>query len=89
MGPSAVDALGALVMIAGWLVFLRVVWRRRQVVRQRARSPYLELAVFVLGLWLGLLLASVGADFSYWWVIGAALLALVQLAAAYLARSVP
>ena len=37
---------------------------------------------FAAGLGLGLVIASAGADYPYWWVIGAALLVAAQVALA-------
>ncbi len=87
-GPSPVDALGALVLVAGWLVFVAALWRRRARITRQAGAPPATTTVFALGLGAGLLVASAAGDFAYWWAIGAALLVAGQLLAAYLA-SVP
>lgn len=84
-GPSPVDALGSLVMIAGWLVFVAALWRRRVRIAGQSGSHPHGAAVFALGLGAGLLVASVAGDFAYWWTIGAALLVAGQLLLAYLA----
>ena len=84
-GPSPVDALGALVLIAGWLVFAAALWRRRARIARRSGTPSAGVTVFALGLGAGLLVASVAGDFAYWWAVGAALLVAGQLLAAYLA----
>ena len=86
-GPSPVDALGALVLIAGWLVFAAALWRRRARLAHRAGTPFPGATVFVLGLGAGLLVASAAGDFAYWWVVGATLLVAGQLLAAYLASA--
>ena len=84
-GPSAVDAVGAAVMLAGWAVFAAALWRRRGVVRRAATGP-LVLAGFALGLGVGLVVASAAADYAYWWAIGAGVLVAAQLFLARLAR---
>ena len=86
-GPSPVDALGAIVLVAGWLVFVAALWRRRARVARRAGAAPLEAAIFAPGLGAGLLVASVGSDYAYWWVLGAALLLAGQLLVAYLASA--
>lgn len=84
-GPSAVDAIGILFLIAGWLVFLAAVWRRRDRVVRYAGTTAFATGVFAFGLGTGLLVASVGADFPGWWVVGAVVLLGVQLLVAYVA----
>ena len=86
-GPSPVDALGALVLIAGWLVFAAALWRRRARITRQSRTPSAGATVFALGLGAGLLVASATGDFAYWWAVGAALLVAGQLLAAYLASA--
>ncbi len=85
-GPSAVDAVGAAVMLAGWAVFVGALWRRRGFVRRAATGP-LVLAGFALGLGAGLVVASAGADYAYWWAIGAGILVAAQVLLACLARA--
>ena len=86
-GPSPVDALGAIVMIAGWLVFLAALWRRRARIAGRAGTPAGGAATFTLGLGAGLLVASVAGDYAHWWAVGAALLVAGQLLLASLAST--
>jgi small-conductance mechanosensitive channel len=78
-GPSPVDALGALVMIAGWLVFVAALWRRRDRIVRQSGTPAGGAIAFALGLGAGLLVASAVGDFAYWWAVGAALLVAGQL----------
>ena len=85
-GPSAVDAAGAAVMLVGWALFVAALWRRRGLVR-RARTGPLALIGFALGLGAGLVVASAGADYAYWWASGAGLLVVAQLFLAHLARA--
>jgi hypothetical protein len=84
-GPGVVDAVGIAVMLTGWVVFLVALWRRRQRIALRANTPRGLAVAFVLGLGAGLVVASVAADVSYWWVIGVACLVGAQLAMGWLA----
>ena len=84
-GPSALDGLGILVLLAGWLAPAVAVWRRRGRLAGQAGTPAFGLVLFALGLGAGLTVASVGADYPHWWVVGAALLVVAQLVAARLA----
>jgi hypothetical protein len=78
-GPSPVDLLGVLLMLAGWTLFLRALWlARRQVGRARAAATI----PFLTGVGLGLLVASI-TDYPHWWIFGAILLTAAQLAFAY------
>jgi len=78
-GPSAVDLVGILVMLAGWSVFLWALWGARHLARRTGSRPLISC---VAGIGLGLLVASV-TDYPQWWVIGALLLVVAQLAFAY------
>ena len=80
-GPSTLDAVGVLVLIAGWGMLLReIVARRDRLAVHRGTAAY-RAAVFVAGAGSGLLVASVFSDFALWWAVGAVLLALVQVVA--------
>ena len=78
-GPSVVDLLGVLVMLAGWALFVRALWLAW---RQAGRTRTPAGIPLVTGLGLGLLVASV-TDYPHWWLFGAILLAAAQLAFAY------
>lgn len=84
-GPSAVDAIGIVFILAAWLVLLAVIWRGR------ARLPRGR-AWRILG-WSSLVVGtavtawSVLGDHGSWWVLGAALLAGLQLTAAATVRA--
>ena len=80
-GPSTWDAVGAAVLTAGWLVLVQQVWNRRDRLTGASHRAALQFGLFALGLGLGLLVASVFGDFEGWWMVGAGLLALVQLVA--------
>ena len=80
-GPSAVDALGAGISILGWLVAGRELWARRRSIVERTAGATLVAGAFATGVGAGLLVASVLGDFAWWWAIGAAVLAGVQVAA--------
>ena len=84
-GPGVVDAVGIVVMLAGWAVFLVVLWRRRDRLARRMTTGRGLVVAFAIGLGLGLAIASAGVDYPYWWAIGAMLLVGVQLVLGYLA----
>ena len=84
-GPGVVDAVGIGVMLAGWVVFLVALGRRRAWLAPRLTAAWGLSVAFALGLGLGLVIASAGADYPHWWVIGAMLLVGAQLVVGYLA----
>ena len=84
-GPSTQDALGILVMVAGWAVFLSALWPLRHRVLRHAAPHAFSGGVFAAGVGLGLVVASVGSDYPHWWVIGAGLLVAAQALFAYAA----
>lgn len=79
-GPSLVDAIGVLLLLVGWAVLDVATWRRRRGLSLRIGGGVLitltGLAAIVLVLW------SVLGDHGAWWIVGATLLAAIQLAAA-------
>ncbi len=81
-GPSLVDAVGALFLTAGWLCLDQAVWRHRHRLATRVgrRGLAAGASAYVFG--LAVLVVSVLGDIGWWWVLGAVLLAGVQLAAA-------
>ena len=80
-GPSALDAVGIVLLLAGWVAAVREVWRRREKVLESTAAGVVRLGLVALGFGAGLVVASAFADFGAWWAVGAAVLALVQLAA--------
>ena len=83
-GPSAVEGIGILVLIAGWSAPLVAGWQRRDRIAEHAGTPALGVALVALGFGAGLLVASVGSGYAYWWAIGAATLVAGQLLVARL-----
>jgi hypothetical protein len=85
-GLSLVDVVALAPLLAGTGLLAGGLWQRRQ--RLEAvliRRPWLTwAAAFVVGLGLGLLVASVFV-FFWWWAIGAALLSATLLSAAVVA----
>ncbi len=84
-GPCLLESIGAIVASAGSATIVREAWKRRGRLAARVPARYGVLAVFVLGVGVGLLLASIFRGWEYWWTVGVALLALVQLLALVLA----
>ena len=81
-GPSLVDAAGALILTAGWLPLYQAVWRHRHRLVTRAGAGGVVAGVLAGAGGLVLLAVSVLGDLGWWWVLGALLLAGVQVAAA-------
>lgn len=86
-GPSAIDGVGILLLIAGWLVLVAGFWRHRRRIRSRLRPSTFGAGLYTSGLGSGLLVASVANDYAYWWIVGIVLLVLVQGGMVYLATS--
>jgi hypothetical protein len=79
-GPSLLDGVGVLLLIAGWVVLDLATWRRRREVSYRRGVVVMvtlaAIAASAVVLW------SVLGDHGAWWVLGAAVLAAIQLCAA-------
>lgn len=75
-GPSASDSIGVVIVLVGWLCLLIPLLRARRLIPK----PHLVVIAFCAGLivtaW------SVLLDAGLWWILGVALAAGVQVAAA-------
>jgi hypothetical protein len=80
-GPSAVDAVGAAVLLAGWVALDAAVLKRIDVLR-RASNAVLVGAAATLIIGFAILVPTIAFDLGWWWIVGVALLAGVQVAAA-------
>ena len=85
-GPSPLDAGGIALLVAGSLVFVVVVVRRRMRVLRHAGVAGFAVGASLLAVGLGLVGWSVAGDHGAWWILGAALAALPQIGALALAR---
>ena len=85
-GPGLADLVGALLLITGWAVLDVHIWHgRHRLLASRRPRPTLLVVASLGG---GVLIAwSVGRDAGMWWLLGVALLAGAQLAAAILATA--
>ena len=79
-GPSLVDGIGILLLLAGWVALDIATWRRRRALSLRREMIVLMGAAGVAG--AGLVLWSVLGDHGLWWIVGAIVLASIQLVAA-------
>ena len=79
-GPSTTDAIGVLLLVAGWAQLDIAAFRRRPA--HSLPRGALVAAIVVGALALALIAWSVLGDHGAWWIIGALLLAAIQLVAA-------
>lgn len=79
-GPSPIDGMGVLVLLAGWAVLDTATWRRRRHLSLRREALVLVATAGIAA--VALVPWSVLGDHGAWWVAGAVLLAAIQLAAA-------
>ncbi len=79
-GPSALDALGSVVLLAGWIV-LDAVIGRRDALRSLGRR-WLIGAAILLAVGIAVLVPTIAFDLGAWWILGVAILAGIQLAIA-------
>jgi hypothetical protein len=80
-GPSAVDAVGAAVLLAGWVTLDAAVLKRFDVLRRASKVVLIGAAATVIT-GLAILVPTIAFDLGWWWIVGVALLAGVQLVAA-------
>ena len=79
-GPSLIDLVGIVLLVAGWVVLDLATWRRRSNLAM-PRAIVVTYALVGSGS-VALVASSVLGDQGSWWVVGAALLATIQIAAA-------
>lgn len=71
-GPGAVDSVGTVLLLFGFGLIIREIYRRRAVILERllARPVQFALRTFLAGLGIGLLMAGVFTDVWWWWLVG-------------------
>jgi hypothetical protein len=79
-GPSLVDSVGALALLAGWTVLDVATWRRRRSLLLRREVLMVMAAAGIAA--VALVLWSVLGDHGAWWIVGAVVLAAIQMTAA-------
>jgi hypothetical protein len=90
-GPALLDGIGVLALLGGWAVLDVASWRRRRG-WWPPRAVLMVIAAAGIAA-VSLVLWSVLGDHGAWWMVGAAVLAALQLTAAmratFLERSTP
>ena len=80
-GPSTLETIGIAVLLAGWSLAFSEAWARRRRLATALPPAYRYVAAGLLGLGVGLLVASVFSGYEWWWAVGTAVLVAVQAAA--------
>jgi len=77
-GPSALDGVGAIMLLAGWIVLDGAVVARREAIRALGkRRIWLAAAVAVVG--VAVLVPTIAFDLGWWWIAGVLMLAGAQV----------
>lgn len=84
-GPSLQDSIGLIILLFGYLWFIKLLWNRREKVFKYKNSTIFILLLFLFGTGLVLVIASVLNDFGYWWICGVVMLVIVQVIAFFIA----
>ncbi len=79
-GPSLVDGVGILLLVTGWVVLDAATWRRRGTLSFPSGIVAL-MAIAAIGA-AALVVWSISGDHGSWWIVGAVVLAAIQIAAA-------
>jgi hypothetical protein len=82
-GPSLVDAIGSVILVAAWVVLLAGIWKGRH---RLPRNRLLWGSVLLVAAMAGALLVwSITGDRGRWWMFGGSVLLSLQLGAAVFA----
>jgi hypothetical protein len=79
-GPSFVDAIGILVLVAAWLPLASLLWTRRSLLRSPSGRVWAAAALAAIAL----LVVTIGFDLGASWIAAVVLLVAVQLCAVWL-----
>ncbi len=80
-GPSPLDGIGILILLAGWLLLTAATLSRwRQLMRLESRWLLAGALVYAIGVMV--LVPGVLLDLGLWWLVGAVVMSIVQIGAA-------
>ena len=83
-GPSLQDAVGLFLILLPYSCLVAMSWRRREKVRIYQNSSIFKIGLFLFGLGLGLVVASVFNDHQYWWICGGIIMLVFQIPLFYI-----
>lgn len=81
-GPAPFDLAGAVLLTAGWVILDLWTWRHRSALRSPNGGRSLWVLSFLAAAGAVLIAWSVSQDEGTWWLLGAGVVAAVQVAAA-------
>ena len=81
-GPAPADFAGALLLIVGWAILDAGTWKRRRALWSEGRRPMTWSFLALAAAGMGLIVWSVANDQGMWWLLGALVVAGVQIGAA-------
>jgi hypothetical protein len=88
-GPAPFDLAGAVLLTAGWVILDLWTWRRRSSLRSLNGGRSMGILLLLAAAGAVLIVWSVSQDEGTWWLLGAGVLAAVQVAAAVAAAFAP
>ncbi len=77
-GPAPLDLVGSVLVTAAWAGLVARPIAVRQQVARRMGTAARSSTLFSAGLGLGLLVASIFSQVSWWWIVGVAILVGIQ-----------
>ena len=83
-GPSVQDAIGLLLILLPYSWLIIETWKKRDKMRIYQNAKAFKAGLFLCGLAVGLVIASVANDYEHWWIYGVIVLAGLQIAVLYI-----
>jgi hypothetical protein len=82
-GPSIQDAVGLILILIPYTYLCVEAWKKRARLGDFLNSKIFKFSLFFFGLGLGLVIASVGNDYAFWWIYGVVILVVLQIPVFY------
>lgn len=82
-GPSLQDTIGLAIGLISYIYLVVIAWKRKDRLNKYLNSKIFRSGLFLFGLGLGLVIASVFRDNPNWWLLGGLIMLIIQVPILY------